>query len=138
MAETITKISLRRKLVKIHEPRRKGALISYLRQSIARSAKVEESAVKIDRSLNEYLLRTSNPMARLELKVTKEANGAKVSLAKAPTVQSAVAPATKPAAAAPKKAEQKKEAKQEKKAEAKPAQPKEAKAAPKPKEQPAK
>ncbi|MGI0141428.1 MAG: hypothetical protein ACREBF_02125 [Candidatus Micrarchaeales archaeon] len=112
MADTIVTISLRKRLVKIHETRRRKMAINYLRQSIAKISKVDEGNVRINADLNEFMtIHSGKNMSRLELKITKDANKATVSLLnpvkKTAPVQE-VKKETKPAA---KKTEEKKEAK---------------------------
>ncbi len=50
-------ISLRKRLVRIHETRRRKASVNYLRQEIARHSKVDADAVKLGMDVNEYLIR---------------------------------------------------------------------------------
>lgn len=119
MADTTATISLRKRLVKIHEPRRRKMAIKYLREAVSKISKVGTENVRIDQTLAQFMMiNTGIRMSKLEIKITKDANKATVSLLNPPKVtvkpveakKSAAAPAAKnaaeakPAAPKPKKA----------------------------------
>ncbi|MDE1845861.1 MAG: hypothetical protein KGH53_01090 [Candidatus Micrarchaeota archaeon] len=131
MADTIATISLRSRLVKIHESRRLRKAFDYLRESVGKMSKLDARSVKIDTKLGEYMMvNPSRRMSKLEVKITKEANGAKVFLAKPQAARKVSESLVKPAGT-------KSEKKVEAKATAKPAAQKKEKAA-KPKTEEAK
>jgi len=114
MADTTATISLRKRLVKIHEPRRRKMAIKYLREAVGKIAKVTVDNVKIDQSLAQFMMiNTGIRMSKLEIKITKDANKAIVSLQKPVVVTTKKVEEKKPAASAG--------AKKEVKAESKPA-----------------
>ena len=108
MADTIATISLRSRLMKIHETRRLKKSFDYLREAVARMSKIDPRDVKIDTKLSEYLMiNPSKRMSKFEVKFTKDANSAKVFLAKPMPAKKAELAQTKPSVKAEKKAEAK-------------------------------
>ncbi len=72
MAARVITISLRKKLVKIHESRRHGKAISYLREEIARHTNSSPDSVKINQNLNEHIgANTLNRYAPIKVSVNK-------------------------------------------------------------------
>lgn len=117
MADTIATISLRSKLVKIHETRRLKKSFDYLREAIARMSKVDPRNVKIDTKLSEYLMiNPSKRMSKFEVKFTKDATSAKVFLAKPMPLKKAEIAKTAPSIKAEKKVEAKPAAEKKEKA----------------------
>ncbi|MDE1828369.1 MAG: hypothetical protein KGH65_04370 [Candidatus Micrarchaeota archaeon] len=112
MADTTATISLRKRLVKIHEPRRRKMAIKYLREAVSKISKVTAENVRIDQTLAQFMMiNTGIRMSKLEIKITKDANKATVSLQNPPKVTVKPVEAKKSAAPATKKAEAKTEAK---------------------------
>ncbi|MDE1850632.1 MAG: hypothetical protein KGH54_02445 [Candidatus Micrarchaeota archaeon] len=112
MADIAATISLRKRLVKIHEPRRRKMAIKYLREAVGKISKVTADNVRIDQSLAQFMMiNTGIRMSRLEIKITKDANKATVSLLNPPKVTVKPVEAKKSAAPAAKKAEAKTESK---------------------------
>ncbi len=85
MADIIMTISLRKKLVRLNEPKRRNKTVIYLREHVARLSKVDVSAVKIDGKLNnQIMLKYGKSMERIRVKVSKDAGLVKVSLPEEP------------------------------------------------------
>ena len=117
MADLVTRITMRKRLVAIHEPRRRAKSMDYLKESVARLTKSDVGMVKIDAKLNEFMmLSPARRMKGIEVKISKDANSIKVSLlnaqAQKPQAKSETAKQQPAAhkAAEPKKLEAKKEA----------------------------
>ncbi|MDE1825874.1 MAG: hypothetical protein KGH61_05295 [Candidatus Micrarchaeota archaeon] len=121
MTDLVARITMRSRLVAIHEPRRRAKSMDYLKESVARLTKSDVGAIKIDSKLNEFLMMSpARRMKGIEVKITKDANSVKVFLLN-PQVQKPQSQMPKPAALpklGQKKQETNKEAAKEKPAAA--------------------
>ncbi|MCL5008294.1 MAG: hypothetical protein M1156_00165 [Candidatus Marsarchaeota archaeon] len=108
MATTITRtVSLRKRLVRIHTTRRLKKSVDYLREDIARHAKVNVSAVKLSQELGSYVVsRVSRRMVPVKITVEKSGDIVKADLAQ----ELKRKPKAAPAPAGKSAAEQKKQA----------------------------
>ncbi len=119
MATVTRTIRLRKRLVKIHTPRRLKKSIDYLREDIARHSKSDVESVRLSLDLNSYVMdKVARHMKPVKITVEKIDGLVKADLApelkqKPKTIAPATkttekkaaasaAPAQKPAAAAPK------------------------------------
>ncbi len=74
-------IRLRNKLVKIHESRRLKKSIDYLREDVARHAKVSVSDISLSKDLNAYVMyRVARKMVPVRIVVEKDGNKVNVDL----------------------------------------------------------
>ena len=104
-------VRLRRKLVKIHETRRRKKAMDYLREDIAKRSGVEPEAVKINQNVNEYMsINVARNMKPVIVDVTKTGDRVEASLnatlikAKGQQTQKQT-PSAKPAGISPKPAQ---------------------------------
>lgn len=118
MPDQTLRISLRKKLVRLHRSRRREKAVDYLREEVAKRMHVGLEDVRIDKDLNRLLQFRSKRMRDFSITLSKDGNKAVAKSAeqvRQKAVQGAEAKPGAAAATAPPKAggQQKKEARKE-------------------------